>query len=257
MSNLPLRFLPLAIVIACSQSRMSPVSPHDPAAREEVLLTSHDLAPGRHCRIVDPEVPLPNVATVLDTAAMPEYLRQAGVSADTGYALFSLRYDSTGGPVRARLIEATFPDSVAGQLELAVASAIVPRTDGSRLAARLRVDLASVPKYRIGRSEYCEPEILARHAASDPRFITRPMGPSASRSVSVYKYDVAVSPRGNVESVRFLTPMDADLESHLRTSVSSLQWQPALDDGVPVAGHATKTISLEIRVESRTVSGVP
>jgi len=255
MRHITRHLFPLALVVACSQAKLSPASPHDPAARQAVLLTANDLAPGRHCRIVDPEVPLPNVAAVLDTAAMPEYLRQAGVSADTGYALFSLRYDSTGGPVRARLIEATFPDSLAGALELAVASAIMPRTDGSRLAARLRVDLAPVANYRIGRSEYCEPEILARHAAGDPRFITRPMGPSASRSVSVYKYDVAVSPRGNVESVRFLTPMDAELESHLRTSVSSLQWQPALDDGAPVAGHATNTISLEVRVESRTVAG--
>lgn len=255
MPKLPFAFLPLAVVVACSPPKAASVSPHDPAAREAVFLTKHDVAAGRHCRVVDPDVPLPDVAAVLDTAAMPEYLRQAGVSADTGYAVFSLRYDSAGGPVRARLIEATFADSLAGNLELAVASALVPRAEGSRLAARLRVDLGPVPRYRLGRSEYCEPEILPRHVATDPRFITQPMGPSASRSVSTYKYDVAVSPRGNVESVRFLTPMDAELEAHLRTSVSSLQWQPALDDGAPVAGHATKTISLEIRVESRTVSG--
>lgn len=255
MRHLANCLLPLAVIAACTPKKLPTPSPHDAASREEVLLTSHDLAPGRHCRIVDPAVPLPNVTAVLDTAAMPEYLRQAGVAADTGYAVFSLRYDSAGGPVRARLIDATFADSLTGQLELAVASGIVPRAEGSRLAARLRIDLAPAPTYRLGRSEYCEPEILLRRVGTNPRLIAEPRGPSASRSVTVYKYEVAVSPRGNIESLRFISPIDGELESDLRTSLIGQQWQPALDDGAPVAAHATKTISLEMRVERRTVEG--
>ena len=91
MPKLTLPLLPLVIVAACSQAKVASLSPHDPAAREAVFLTKHDAATGRHCRVVDPDMPLPNVAAVLDTAAMPEYLRQAGVSADTGYAVSARR----------------------------------------------------------------------------------------------------------------------------------------------------------------------
>lgn len=85
----------VVVALACTPNTRPALSPRDPAAREALLLTSHDLAPGRRCRIVDAEVPLPNVAALVDTAAVPEYLRQAGMAADTGYAVFSLRYDST------------------------------------------------------------------------------------------------------------------------------------------------------------------
>jgi hypothetical protein len=247
------RLLPLAILAACAPTKRPSLSPSDPAAREAILLTSHETAPGRHCSIVDPEVLLPNVAAVLDTAAMPEYLRQEGVSADGVYALYSLRYDSAGKPVRANLIEATFADSLAKPVQAAVGSALLARSAGSPLAARLRIDFGAAPTYRLGRSEYCMPERIVENIAPDPNGIAIRMGPSTPKSITTYKYEVEVSPVGHVEDVRFLSAIDVQLAEDLRVEVKKQHWKPALDDGMPVTGHALSSVILETRTRTMLV----
>lgn len=257
MPNLPLRLLPLAIVVACSQPKLSPASPQDPAAREAVFLTAHDLAPGRHCRIVDAAVPLPDVAAVLDTAAIPEYLRQSGMAGDTGHAVFSLRYDSTGQATRERMIEYTVPDSLAESLRTVIASALLPRPAGSPLAARLRVDLGPAPRYRLGKSEYCEPEVIvvaAPAAPVDVAFIgrsTRPIG--GPETASQYKYTVDVSAAGDALAVSFDSSVPANLVEGFRTHAMRQRWQPALDDGMPVAGRGRGSVGVTTRLEERVV----
>ena len=248
MRHLPLSLLSLAIVAAaaCAPKKLPKPSPHDPAAREAVLLTAHDLAPNRRCRIVDAAVVLPNVSTVLDTTAMPEFLHQAGLEADTGYALFSVRFDSTGKPIRARLIEATLADSLDEAVQQAVASALIDRGAGEPLAVRLRVDLAPAPRYRLGKSEYCDAEEIVQHAASSPETVHRPVG-APSRSVSTLKFDVDVSATGQVVGVHGSSPID----DRMRTALFEERWKPALDDGLPVPARATKTARIERWLEAR------
>ena len=245
--------LSLAAVVGCG-GHIHPATPHDPAARESLLLTRTDLAPGRHCEIVDPDVVLPPIESVLDTGAVPVYMRQTGFSADSGYALFSIRYDSAGEPVRARLIESTFADSLAEPIDAAIASALVPRPAGAPLAARLRIDLAAVPTYRLGKSEYCNPEPLVQRSAPDPRGTGLPIGSSTSPSVTIYKYDAAISAGGEIESVRFLTSLEPNLEDALRATTMKLRWKPAIDDGLPVSGHAIGSTMLQTRLEGRPVA---
>jgi hypothetical protein len=248
MRHLPLPLLSLAIVAAaCAPKKLPKPSPHDPAARESVLLTAHDLAPNRRCRIVDAAVVLPNVSTVLDTTAMPEFLHQAGLEAETGYALFSVRFDSTGKPIRARLIEATLADSLDDVVQQAVASALIDRGAGEPLAVRLRVDLAPVPRYRLGKSEYCDPEEIAQRGAPSPREVARPAGSVASRSTSTLKFDVDVSATGQVVGVHATSPID----DRMRTALFEERWKPAIDDGLPVPARATTTAWVERHLESR------
>ena len=248
--------LVLAPIFAACRPHSQPLTPQDSKARQAVLLTAHDLAPGRRCRIVDPEAQLPDVASIVDTAAVPEYLRQANVSArDTGYALFSLRYDSTGKPVRARLIEATTPDSIADGLRAMISSAVVQRAAGTPIAARLRIDFTPAPVYRVGKSEYCDPQQIPVHVVQGPPTTVLPRGPSASREVSSYKYDAEISATGTVLAIRFDSFIDPAVEVPMRVSMMKRRWEPALDDGAPVAGHATGSMRLEMRVETRTVAG--
>lgn len=232
-------------------------SPSDARTREALLLTSREIVHGRHCRIVDPDTPLPNVATIVDTAAVPEYLNQAGITAhDTGYALFSLRFDSAGKPIRARLIEATTPDSDADALRAMIASAVVQREAGAPVAARLRIDLTPAPVYRVGKSEYCDPvRVTANTMAPDPRVTTLPHGPAASRTVTSYKYEAEISATGTVLAIRFDASIDPAFEEPLRESMMKERWEPALDDGAPVAGRGTGSMSIEMRIEGRTVRG--
>jgi hypothetical protein len=239
MRHLPLSLFSLAIVAAaCAPKKLPTPSPEDPAAREAVFLTAHDLAPGRECRVIDGEVPLPDVATLIDTAAMPDLIRQAGIAAASGYALFSIRHDSAGGPVRARLIESTLVDSVAAQLRLAVASALLPRAPGHRLAARLRVDLAPAPTYRLGRSEYCDPQrITAKRGRGSSLNPNAPAASPVYRSATRIEYRVDVAASGQVLAVTFLTPLNEELANDMRTTMMLGRWLPALDDGVPVGSQ--------------------
>ena len=235
----------VVMAAACTPTTKPSLSPVEPVSREAVLLTAHDLAPGRRCRIVDPDQSLPDVATVLDTAAMPEYLRQIGVSADSGYALYSLRFDPAGMPARVRLIEATIGDSLAAPIEAAISSALLPRS--TPLAARLRIDLGPAPIYRLGRSEYCAPERLVENNAPNANGVAVTMGPTGRKSVTEYKYDVEVSAAGKVEDVRFLTDIDVQLAEDFRVELKKQRWRPALDDGMPVPGHAITSLFLETR----------
>lgn len=242
--------LSFAFATACA-GHAHPATPQDPVARERLLLTRNDLAPGRHCEIVDPEVALPPIETILDTAAVPVYMRQTGVSADSGYALFSIRYDSAGKPVRARLVEGTIADSLVEPIVAAIAAALLPRAAGAPLAARLRVDLAPSPAYRLGKSEYCPPEPVVQNHAPDAREAALPRGPSASRSVTEYRYDAQLSATGEVESIQFLSSISPSEEQELRARAMKLRWKPALDDGLPVSGHAIGTTAVQMRIEVR------
>ncbi len=224
----------LAATVACTR-RLPPPSPQDPAARQALLLTDHAVAPGRHCQIVAGDAPLPDVATVLDTAGMPEYLRQAGITASSGYALFSLRFDSAGKPVRARLIEATIADSLAMPLQQAVSSALLERVPPSPLAARLRIDFAPTPAYRLGKSEYCNPVLVGTRGSSAGTSIGRATGGVGLTTVERLKYEVEISSAGEVTGVRFLAPTSIQTEDALRRAIMEQHWMPALDDGLPVA----------------------
>lgn len=242
----------LALTAVGCASRNRSVAPRDPAAREALLLTANDLAPGRHCDIVDPDVPLPPIASVLDTAAMPDYLQQAGAAADTGYGLFSVRFAPTGAPARARLIEATFPDSLRDRMQEVMSSALLDRGAGAPLRARVRVDLGPKPVYRIGKSEYCPP--IPEPGPPPP---AGPLGFSttvARRAPATIKYELELSPNGEVEAVRFVSGVDMELEQALRTSLMGRHYKPAIDDGLLVSSSVKGAAVIQMAIMARPVA---
>ena len=253
MRPLPLRLVPLVLVAACVARKLPTPSPQDPAAREAILLTSHGPAANRRCRIVDADAVLPNVAAVLDTGGMPEYLRQAGITVDSGYALLSLRFDPAGRPVRARLIEATLADSLAAPIQQAVASALLDRVPASPLTARLRIDLAPAPRYRLGKSEFCDPVQVRSAGSYAGTSIGRTTGTSGLTSIERLKYELEISSAGEVTGVRFLSPTSIQTQDALRRSIMEQHWMPALDDGLPVAVRYNSSATLASQVIERPV----
>jgi len=253
MRPLSLRLVPLALAAACVSKKLETPSPHDSAAREAVLLTPLNLTLGRHCRIVEPDVPLPDVATVIDTLAMPELLHQAAVPAADGYALFSIRFDSAGHPTRARLIAATVPDSLRNGVQQAVASALLDRPPGAQHPMRLRVDLTAQPVFRLGKSEYCEAEAMTLRRAAGPTMLDAPGERTVSRGTTMLSYDVDVASTGEVLAVRFRSALDAQAEEAMRQSMMKAHWYPALDDGLPVASHVTVSVPMKTRTVIRAV----
>jgi len=256
-------FLSLAVLGACGSHSQAPV-PRDATSRRALLLAENETAPGRHCRIVDANRPLPNVATVLDTAAIPEYLRQIGMAGDTGHAVLSLRYDSTGQPTRERMIEYTVPDSLAQSLRAVIASALLPRTAGVPLAARLRIDLGPTPRYRLGKSEYCEPEVIVTATPAQPVDVaiigrsTHPVG--ALQSARQYKYTVQVSGAGEVLSVNFDSSVPSNLVESFSAHIVHQRWKPALDDGIPVNGvgkGSVDVVTTAVEVQAGTLHPAP
>lgn len=241
----------LALAAAGCASPARSTAPLDPAIREAMLLTRHDLAPGRHCDVVDARAPLPSIATVLDTAALPDYLRQAGAGADSGYGLFSVRFDSTGRAVRARLIEATFADSLRRPMEDVVASALVARAPGKPLAVRVRIDLGPTPGYRIGKSEYCR----AVHESSGPSPVPMfdPALTPVNRPAEKINYALDISTTGEVMDVRFVPSIAFELDRAIRPWLMTQHWKPAIDDGLPVASEVKGSAVLEMSIQARPV----
>ena len=253
MRLLPLRIVPLALVAACVSKKLQTPSPEDPAAREAVLLTPLNLTFPRHCRIVEPDLPLPDVATVIDTAGMPELLQQAAVPVTSGYALFSIRYDSAGHPSRARLIAATVADSVRDGVRQSVASALLDRPPGAQHPMRLRVDLTAHPTFRLGKSEYCEAEARTPHGAASPVMLDAPGERTISRGTTTLSYDVDVASTGEVLAVRFHSPLDAQAEQVMLQSMMKAHWEPALDDGLPVESRVSISVPMKTRTVVRAV----
>lgn len=245
--------LSLAAVAACGPRKLPAPSPLDPAAREAVLLTTHDLAPGRHCRVVDPDAPLPDVATVLDTTAVPDLLQQAAISASSGYALFSVRFDSAGHPSRARIIDATIADSLREGVQQSVASALLDRPAGRQHPMRLRVDFAAHPAFRLGKSEYCEAEAVVHRGAGNTVTLDAPGERTISSGTTTLNYEVELSRSGEVLGIRFISPLDPQVEQSMRLSMMKAHWQPAIDDGLPVPSRVSVSAPMKTRTVVRRV----
>lgn len=252
MRLLPFRLVPLVLVAACVSKKLPTPSPQDPAVREAMLLTRVNLTPFRHCRVVDPKLPLPDVATIIDTAAIPELLNQAGVPATSGYELLSIRFDSAGHPSRARVIDATIADSLRDGVQQAVASALLDQAAGAQHPMRLRVDLGAHPTFRIGKSEYCEAEAHAARGAPGPTMLDAPGERTISRGTTTLSYEVEVARSGEVLAVHFLSALDTQVEQQMRQSMMKAHWQPALDDALPVDSRVSVTVPMKTRMVMRT-----
>ena len=227
----------LLVAAAACASGTAGSKPANTLARESVVLSRWSPPAGQICTISETPSVLPAPNDVVDTAA----LRPRNLVAAAGrerYALFSLLFDSTGYPVRVKLIEPAATDSAPAYLESAIRSAL--RVRGERASMRLRIDFdsAGVASYRVGRSERCSPARIKRPVGRTGG--TRPGGDSeesVSRNSVLVSWDVLVSETGQViDAVPMGTQrLSGELMALLTDAMRQSTWHPGREDGVPTA----------------------
>lgn len=262
MRNSP-RFAIAALLIAACHSS----APRDGAPpeytddrgidRAAVLLSDWRPTVPQKCMVSTYPEKLPTPESLIATADMPILLRQGGIAMARGTALISLKFDSTGHVQRARVIEGTIADDVAPMLEQVVLSAIEPQVPGRDWGVRLLVELDSVPRYRVGRSEHCNAVLSPTQAAASPLPAARVAGVVAvpaggrpvetsirpeTRTISI-RYLIALNARGEVVDVKQVGASSESasfLEAH-REWIARQRWLPELDDRIPVETIVERT----------------
>jgi hypothetical protein len=229
-----------ALVLACplplarlgAQSRSD--GPH--ADRESVVLSAWKPPAGQKCEVSNAPRVLPEPAALVDTADLSLYLEQSGATRQRGYVLISLKFDSVGAARRVRVLESDLPDTLAGQVNLAVLTVVRPQPAGAPFGVRLRIDFTPEPALRVGRSERCEPAQVRSRSG-----YTHAAPPGASmmdEQISSRWYDmrwsVLVGSDGRVMDAELLTPIDdQELATGYRDYLLWQRWYPGLDDRVP------------------------
>lgn len=206
--------------------------------REAVLLSSWRPTAPQRCMVATTPAVLPPVDSLLATDAVPALLEQGGIAVTRGSALVSLKFDTTGAVARVRVIESTIPDDAVPILEQVVLSALQPQSAPQPWGVRLRIDLDSQPRFRVGRAEKCPP---ARIPTVGPAASTSaaPQGAAVAqrqvgKSRHSIRFAVTVDPTGHVAEARALTNAGDDMAEYLRDLVLRDRYLPGLDDRVPV-----------------------
>ena len=221
--------------------------------REEAVLSEWKPPVGQKCEVAAAPSVLPDVATLIDTTAMPAYLEQGGISSATGSTLFSIKFDSAGQPVRARVIESTMPERLSSTLQSAVASAIQAQTPGGSWGVRVRIEMGPALRYKVGRSETCPPVLNynGTYAAVPPH-----PGDISERVVDKriqeVRFNVLVAADGTVLAAKLATGIgNPDFEASMQKFVMAEHWKPGLDDQMPVTMSAVRTerITSETRIK--------
>ena len=256
---LRLRVLPAAALLllaACHHGSTAPAPDADfvderGLDREAVLLSSWRPPAPQRCQVARLPGTLPTPESLISTADMPVLLEQAGIRGARGSALVSLKFDSTGRIARLGTIETTFDDGTREALEKVLLSAIEPQRAGHAWGVRLRVDLDSVPRYRVGRSEHCAAAMLPFAGAGLPIGTgAGPVGPAAgagSRKVYIVKFALALDEDGKVTDVKPTggNTVDPNTIQSLMTSLQNSRWAPERDDGIPVPSVVEHTSRIE------------
>ena len=255
-----LRALPVAALLllaACHHGSTAPAPDADfvderGVDREAVLLSSWRPPTPQRCQVARLPETLPAPESLISTADMPILLEQGGIRDARGSALVSLKFDSTGRIARLGTIESTFDDGTREALEKVLLSAIEPQRGGRAWGVRLRVDLDSVPRYRVGRSERCAAAMLPFVGAGMPMGTSAgPVGPSAgssSKKVYIVKFAVAINEDGKVTDVKPAggNTVDPNAIQSLMTNLQNSRWAPERDDGIPVATVVEHTSRIEL-----------
>lgn len=263
---MPLRRVPiasLALLAACHSSR--PVTSVAPGwaeerniDREQVLLSSWRPIAPQKCMVAAAPAVLPAVDSLLTVESVPVLIQQGGIAATRGSALLSLRFDSTGTPTRVRVIEGTISEDAVSVVEAVVASALRQQSPGAPWGVRLRMELDSVPSFRVGRSEKCLP--APQPSGHDANLTPHTIGYTAT-SVAVDKqqkairFGVTVDERGHVVEAKILGTEGDAMALTLQSLILQQRYLPGRDDGIPVPMTVERTERIAI-VRSATVGPI-
>ena len=203
----------------------------------------------RNCRVSAVPAELPPVAQVVDSAALLADVRQASQAARTrrGYALVSLRFDTTGVNVRRAVVESDVAKALADSVQkLVFAHRREVEHRPEEWGVRLRLQLGDAPTARVGRWEVCsavprDPFLERMAGGWDVRAETPFIDPR-----NVVWLRLRVDARGIVQDAqveRSLVPARA-LEWRLINYARSIAFMPATEDGYPVPSETSIALPL-------------
>jgi TonB family protein len=208
----------------------------------------------RACRPAAEPRELPAAAALVDSAALvndaARAWRRAGIPA--GHVLFSMRYDRHGLNVRREVLEHGVTRALADTLQaLAFAHRRTVARADREWNVRLRMELGDTPLLRVARSENCAPALrdpvgstftgVANRGWGDVR---DPFPTGAAGNPSTVWLRVAVDDGGNVTDVRVERGPVRGNDPRLFAVVRAMDFDPATEDGHPVAG----SISIPVRL---------
>lgn len=214
----------LAVATSCATAGNS--------QRETLLLSSRPAPEGQRCYIHDREPPA--LAALLDSAGL--HAAVAGHwktnRATRGYALVSIATDSAGNLRRASsIIDSDLPDRTAAALADIVAHRIQPDSIHARLHARVKVSLDSAPRFQVGRSESCRPELANRDEISRVLSAANSQAQRSGRTVVL----VLVTETGRVAETKIQESSGGDMIDGLAIGVArAMRFKPAMIDYTPV-----------------------
>jgi TonB family protein len=215
------------------------------AQREELLLSSRPPPKGQRCAISDREPPA--LQAMVDSAGLHDDLLRLLKSEDAaeGYTLLSLEVDSTGSFARSPgVVESDLPELTAAMVAGYVAARAAPEGINEHRYARLKVTLDSLPRFKVGHSETCRPELSNRREVTG---YVAGAGTQTKRSgTAVLKLFVTVN--GRITDMVIQQSSGDDKVDRLALGVARhMRFQPARVDYIPVPVWVSIPVTINAR----------
>ena len=213
--------------------------------RADQLLSDRP-APRRGCSIAHDPSPLPGLDQLADSVTLAgqvsAYAEQYPITGGQPMrALYSIAFDANGRVERVKSLEYFLPDGHAAQLEQLVTAALRTQRPGRAWSVRLLVQPGGAQPFRVGRSEYCPPELLMRFSVTAPA--NYPV-----QSPAPIRVRVTVGDDGRVKSFEMLHGSGApELDDWVQNHLVNGGWAPALLDGVEVMGEVELSLPIRTR----------
>jgi hypothetical protein len=206
-------------------------------------LLSDRPAPRRGCTLAHDPTPLPAVDQLADSAALDQrvsaFAQQYPIRDGAMFGLYSIAFDGNGAVERVQSLDYLLPQGRADEFAALVRGALKPQRAGRPWSVRLKVEPGAAPKFRVGRSELCAPEMRVRFSVTAPA--NYPIA-----SPPPMRVRVVVGDDGHVRSFEMLHGSGApELDQWVESTLLNGSYAPGLVDGVPVIGELE--MSLPIR----------
>ncbi|NIR46332.1 MAG: energy transducer TonB [Gemmatimonadetes bacterium] len=160
-----------------------------------------------------------------------EYANTANLK--PGHALLSIATSLGGNRSRPpSVIETTFPDTTAAVLSDLVSQRIQSDSVQGSTRVRLQITIDSVPRFEVGRSEFCRPALANRQELTR---ILAGANQQAERYGTV-RLELFVTGSGRVSEVKIDATSGDDMIDGLAIGVArAMRFKPASIDYVPTA----------------------